>query len=73
MNLDENLRIQLEKERNETIMKGSELSPAPDMNSENFSKNVRFLSHKNKSLLIIHKDFPEKIKVKGFYFRGKPK
>ena len=48
MNLDENLRIQLEKERNETIMKGSELSPAPDMNSENFSKNVRFLSHKNK-------------------------
>lgn len=48
MNLDENIRFQLEKERNIEIKKGSELSDPPNMDNENFSKKVKFLSHKNK-------------------------
>lgn len=44
MNLDENLRLQMQKDSSSIINKGNELSSAPDINSENFMNSVKFLS-----------------------------
>jgi hypothetical protein len=46
MNLDENLRLQMQRDSGSIIQKGQELSAPPDMNSENFLNSVKFLSSK---------------------------
>jgi len=46
MNLDETLRLQMQKDSGVPIPIGSELSTPPDINSENFLNSVKFLSSK---------------------------
>jgi hypothetical protein len=46
MNLDENLRLQMQKDSGNIIPVGSELSAPPDINSETFLNSVKFLSSK---------------------------
>jgi len=46
MNLDETLRLQMQKDLGVPIPIGSELSTPPDINSENFLNSVKFLSSK---------------------------
>lgn len=46
MNLDEDLRLQMQRDSGTTIPKGNELSTPPDINAENFMNSVKFLSSK---------------------------
>jgi hypothetical protein len=46
MNLDEDIRLQMQRDTQTTIPKGSELSTPPDLNLENFLNSVKFLSSK---------------------------
>ncbi len=47
MNLDEGLRIQMQRDLLTSVPIGSELSTPPDINAENFLNSVKFLSSKN--------------------------
>jgi len=46
MNLDEDLRLQMQRDSGTTIPKGNELSTPPDIEAENFMNSVKFLSSK---------------------------